>query len=309
MYDGWRVGKVEENGRVLVFVDDDRITNLIVRPFPIVAIILSKLCLNYLCTFRRSSGAGSGAGGGGSVGGGGSRRGSAQHPIAVIEDQRSTGAGSDCEAPESGSSNVLRITEYVTSRTLASCRTGNNNRQISSYEDDENDGDGEAGDDELENGDAADSGETSRQQQQIRPGRRFGHLSGGSGHGSIKPRTSDYESSDSPNSSDHCEELSVPSSRTCTALEEPELQQQPPVVIRTEIEDLDCPHAISYSGIDADDEDYLGDRVKEICKIIISVKKNSHGWKLSLIAFTVFPLKSYLSDSFFFYFILRRREG
>jgi hypothetical protein len=28
VYDGWRVGKVEENGRVLVFVDDDRITKL-----------------------------------------------------------------------------------------------------------------------------------------------------------------------------------------------------------------------------------------------------------------------------------------
>jgi hypothetical protein len=145
---------------------------------------------------------------------------------------------------------------------LASCRTGSNHRQISSYDDDENDGDGEAGDDELESGDAADSVETT-QQQQIRPGRRSGHLSGGSGHGSIKPRTSDYESSDSPNSSDHCEEMSVPSSRTCTALEEPESQQQPTVVIRTEIEDLDCPHAISYSGIDADDEDYIGDRVKK----------------------------------------------
>ncbi|EFX75429.1 hypothetical protein DAPPUDRAFT_250482 [Daphnia pulex] len=212
---------------------------------------------------RRSSGAGSGAGGGGSVGGGGgSRRGSAQQPIAVIEDQRSTGAGSDCEAPESGSSNVLRITEYVTSRTLASSRTGSVNRQISSYEDDENDGDGEAGDDELESGDAADSGETTTRQQQIRPGRRSGHLSGsGSGHGSIKPRTSDYESSDSPNSSDHCEEM--PSSRTCTALEEAESQQQqqqPPVVIRTEIEDPDCPHAIPSSGIEADDEDYIDHR-------------------------------------------------
>jgi hypothetical protein len=156
---------------------------------------------------------------------------------------------------------VLRITEYVTSRTLASTRTGSANRQISSYEDDENDGDGEAGDDELESGDAADSGETTTRQQQIRPGRRSGHLSGsGSGHGSIKPRTSDYESSDSPNSSDHCEEM--PSSRTCTALEEPESQQQqPPVVIRTEIEDPDYPHAIPSSGIEADDEDYIDHRV------------------------------------------------
>lgn len=160
---------------------------------------------------------------------------------------------------------MLRITEYVTSRTLASSRTGSSNRQISSYEDDENDGDGEAGDDELESGDAADSGETTRQQQ-IRTGRRSGHLNEGSGHCSIKPRTSDYESSDSPNSSDHCEEMSVPSSRTCTTLEEPELQQQPPVVIRTEIEDLDYPHAIPSSGIEADDEDFIDDQVNELPK-------------------------------------------
>jgi hypothetical protein len=33
------------------------------------------------------------------------------------------------------------------------------------------------------------------------------------------------------------------------------------VVIRTEIEDPDCPHAIPSSGIEADDEDYIDHRV------------------------------------------------
>lgn len=207
---------------------------------------------------RRSSGAGSGAGGGGS------RRGS-QQPIVVNEDRRSTGAGSDCEAPESGSSNVLRITEYVTTRTLTSNRSGNNNRQITSYDDD--DGDGEAGDDELESGDVTDNGEI---QQENRPGRRSAHRGGGSGHGSVKPRTSDYESSDSPNSSDHCEEISIPSSRT--ALSQPESLQLP-VLIRTELEEYDCSYA---PGTDLTDEDYVINREsfkvhedEQSCRVIL----------------------------------------
>lgn len=217
-------------------------TNFIVGPF-------LKLCINYLERFRRSSGAGSGAGGGGSGGGGGSRRGS-QQPVVVIEDRRSTGAGSDCEAPESGNSNVLRITEYVTTRTVVSNRSGNNNRQTTSYDDD--DVEGEAGDDELEGGETTDNGEI---QQENRSGRRSGHRGGESGHESIKPRTSDYESSDSPNSSDHCEEISVPSNRTAVWQSE---SYQPPVLIRTEMEEYDCPYA---PDTDPTNEDYVIDRV------------------------------------------------
>lgn len=145
---------------------------------------------------------------------------------------------------------MLRITEYVTTRTLTSNRSGNNNRQITSYDDD--DGDGEAGDDELESGDVTDNGEI---QQENRPGRRSAHRGGGSGHGSVKPRTSDYESSDSPNSSDHCEEISIPSSRT--ALGQPESLQLP-VLIRTELEEYDCSYA---PGTDLTDEDYVINRV------------------------------------------------
>lgn len=203
--------------------------------------------------FRRSSGAGSGVGGSSSVGGAGSRRGSHQ-PVVVVEDQRSIsaggGGGSDCEAPESGSSNVLRITEYVTSRTLVTSSRNGNSRPTSTSYDDEDDGDVEAEDDEPDCCDA--TAET----QPHRPGRRSRSGGGGSGGSSMKPRTSDYESSDSPNSSDHCEEISATNSRSSVVEDD-----QQPIVIRTEMEELDCSYPIPPVELD-DGVDYTIDRVR-----------------------------------------------
>lgn len=209
--------------------------------------------------FRRSSGAGSGGvGGGGSsvgAGGGGSRRGS-QQPAVVADDQRSVsasgGAGSDCEAPESGSSNVLRITEYVTSRTIVPANRTGNSRPTSNNYDDEDDGDGEADDDEPDCGEAFSS-----ENQPVRRGHRGGG-GGGSGGASLKPRTSDYESSDSPNSSDHCEEISATNSR-CSVVED----DQQPIVIRTEMEELDCSYPIPPA--ETDEENFIVNRVPNSC--------------------------------------------
>ena len=139
--------------------------------------------LSIIC--RPSSGAGSG----------GSRRGS-QQP--VIEDQRS---GSDCEAPtESAQSGVVRIADYVTSRgystppvpVVASAGNGSN-RQHRNYEGDDDE------DDEEQGGGGGDVSAEDHRNHQRR--QHHHHRSGIS-----KPRTSDYESSDSPNSSDHCDD-------------------------------------------------------------------------------------------------------
>lgn len=143
--------------------------------------------IDYVCLhlYRRSSFAGSG----------GSRRGS-QQPVA--EDQKScSGAGSDCEAPDAASAGVVRIADYVTSRGCYSLAPpqpgpsngGSGNRNV------QRNCDGEEDDENMEEQEVLGEVDTDHQRRH--------HKTAGN-----KPRTSDYESSDSPNSSDHCDEMS-----------------------------------------------------------------------------------------------------
>ena len=145
---------------------------------------------------------------------------------------------------------MLRITEYVTTRTLVTKSRTGSQKKTSGYDDYEDDA--EADDDEPECGDAASVDENRQRQLGRRPP---------SGAGSAKPRTSDYESSDSPNSSDHCEELSSSAANSRCAEDEQQQQQQQQVVIRTEMEELDCAYPTSVA--EPDDEDYNNvDRVR-----------------------------------------------
>lgn len=152
--------------------------------------ITSRYCarIHLVCLhlYRRSSFAGSG----------GSRRGS-QQPVA--EDQKScSGAGSDCEAPDAASAGVVRIADYVTSRScynLAPPQPGPSNGGGGGNRHVQRNCDGDENDENMEEQEVLGEVDTDHQR---RPHRAAGN----------KPRTSDYESSDSPNSSDHCDEMS-----------------------------------------------------------------------------------------------------
>lgn len=163
----------------------------------------------------------------------------------MIEDQRpisGAGTGSDCEAPESTSSNVVRITEYVTSRTyVSSNKSGVNNRPASAAQcDDQEEIDRPAEEDEAE---AVEVDASDTQSNRSVRRHRAGSGSGGFSGIDTKPRTSDYESSDSPNSSDHCDEVSAGNSRS-SAVEDDHHQ----IIIRTEMEELDCSYPIPSSA-------------------------------------------------------------
>lgn len=139
-----------------------------------------------------------------SAGGSGSRRGSSQLLPAATTDAGST-CGSEAGDATPDSAGAVRIADYVTSRAFN--RATLNGAAGCRKDDDADDAEGEAGDDEAENSQPPEQARHRHQRRQR------GHGADGplSASGANKPRTSDYESSDSPNSSDHCEELTAPS--------------------------------------------------------------------------------------------------
>lgn len=145
------------------------------------------------------------------------------------EARAGSACGSEAGDGDSLGANAVRIADYVTSRTFSRNAA---NSAASRARDDEDDAEREEEEDEVENGTS----------EQPRHRHRRHHRGPGteSGGGASKPRTSDYESSDSPNSSDHCEDLPSPS-EPLSRYDEPEIAAltQTPVINAELDEDQD----------------------------------------------------------------------